>query len=89
MKKQLKLNLINGLFDASDMTDVILSMIDKKIEFNELTSFRNFVKFNKKDLNLQQRIEDLKQTRTKFLEFAKNNQDAKFKIQSEININTV
>ena len=89
MKNQIKLNLIDGLFDATDMTDVILSMIDKKIEFNELISFRNFVKFNKKDLNLRQRIEDLKQTRTKFLEFAKNNHYAKFKIQSEININTV
>ena len=40
--------------------EIILTMIDKKIEFNEMSSFRNLVTNNNKDLNLEARIQALK-----------------------------
>jgi hypothetical protein len=60
MKKELKLKLIEGIFDQSDTNEIILSMIEKKIQFHEINSFRNFVKHNKKDAKLQKRIDALK-----------------------------
>ena len=89
MKKELTLKLIDGVFDNSDTTDIILSMIDKKIEFNEMYSFRNLVKFNKKDMNLQSRIDELKKARMSFVEYVNLNKNASFKLESEINIKII
>lgn len=86
MNKELKLKLIDGIFGQSDTNDIILSMIDKKIEFNELNSFRDLVKLNKKDVDLQNRIDELKKERQLFIEFIQLNKHQQFKIQSEINI---
>lgn len=89
MKKELTLKLIDGVFDNSDTTDIILSMIDKEIEFNEMYSFRNLVKFNKKDVNLQSRIDELKKARMSFVEYVNLNKNASFKLESEINIKII
>ena len=89
MKKELTLKLIDGVFDKSDTTDIILSMIDKKIEFNEMNSFRNLVKFNKKDMNLQSRIDELKKARMSFVEYINLNKNENFNLESEINIKII
>lgn len=86
MKKELTLTLMDGLFDNEDTTDIILSMIDKKIEFDELNSFRNLIKYNKKDEGLEKRIYELRKARLTFLEFMHNNRKEKFKLASEITI---
>jgi len=86
MNDELKLSLINGVFEHLDTKEIILSMLDKKIEFHELNSFRNLVKLNKKDLNLEKRINELKKARILFVEFINSNKDKNFKIDSEIMI---
>lgn len=89
MKKELKLCLIDGIFNANDISEIVLSLIEKKIEFNELNSFRNTVKFNKKDEQLEKRIEALKNARKSFLAFTKENEKASFKIASDIIIQAI
>lgn len=86
MKKPLKLKLIDGVFDQLEINDIILSMIDKKIQFHELNSFRNLVKHNKKDEVLLNRIAELKKERQTFIEYINTNINHKFKINSEIKI---
>jgi hypothetical protein len=89
MNNELKISLINGFFDHEDATEIILSMLDKKIEYHELNSFRNLVKLNLKDLNLEKRIDELKKTKSLFIEFINSNKDKNFKIDSEIMIKIV
>ena len=36
MKKEHSLTLIDGIFDNADTIEIILSLIDKKIKFNEI-----------------------------------------------------
>lgn len=84
MKKDIK--LIEGTFKESEALDIILSMINKKIEFHELNSFSNLVKLNKQDDQLQKRIEVLNEERQNFIKFIELNKNREFKITSEINI---
>jgi hypothetical protein len=89
MKKEFETSLINGVFDKTDSTDIILSMLNKKIEYHELKSFSNLVKFNEKDFYLEDRIDELKKARQLFIEFINSNEDKSFKIQSEIKITVI
>jgi hypothetical protein len=89
MKKELKLKLIEGIFDQSDTNEIILSMIEKKIQFHELNSFRNFVKHNKKDTKLQKRIDALKKERKLFIAFIKSKKNQNYKVHSEISIQLI
>mgnify|MGYP000455694907 CR=1 FL=1 len=63
MKKEFETSLINGVFDNKDTADILLSMLNKKIEYHELRSFSNLIKFNEKDISMEDRIEELKKAR--------------------------
>jgi hypothetical protein len=89
MKNALKMKLIDGIFELSEMNEIILTMIDKKIQFHELNSFRNLVQHNQKDVKQQDRIEELKKERQLFIEYINSNINENFKINSEIKIQTL
>jgi len=86
MKKELVITLINGVFDSLDATEIVLSMINKKIEYHELNSFSNLIKFNEKDVHLEDRIDALKKDRDLFIAYINSNKDKTFKIQSDIKV---
>jgi hypothetical protein len=86
MKNEFETILIDGVFDNTDTTDIILSMLNKKIEYHELKSFSNLIKFNEKDVHLENRIVALKKSRQLLIEFINSNKDSVFKIQSEIKV---
>lgn len=89
MKNALKMKLIDGVFELSEMNEIILTMIDKKIQFHELNSFRKLVQHNEKDEKQQDRIEELKKERQLFIEYINSNINENFKINSEIKIQTL
>ena len=89
MKKEHSLTLINGIFDNADTIEIILSLIDKKIKFNEINSFRNLIKSKEQDKNLEKRIEELKKARVSFLEYMHFHKKDSFKIDSIINIKSL
>ena len=86
MKQVQVVKLIDGVFDASSAKEIILTMIDKKIEFNQLNSFRNQVTHNVKDSKLEARIKDLKSAKQGIIDFLNNENAKNFKISAEINI---
>ncbi|MEI8141914.1 MAG: hypothetical protein WCG90_03500 [Chitinophagia bacterium] len=86
MKNELVIALINGVFDSLDATEIVLSMINKKIEYHELNSFSNLIKFNEKDVHLEDRIDALKKDRDLFIAYINSNKDKTFKIQSDIKV---
>jgi hypothetical protein len=86
MKKEFETSLINGVFDNKDTADIILSMLNKKIEYHELKSFSNLIKFNENDIHLEERIVALKKARQLFLEYLNSNRNSVFEIQSEIKV---
>jgi hypothetical protein len=86
MKNEFETILIDGVFGNTDTTDIILSMLNKKIEYHELKSFSNLIKFNEKDVHLENRIVALKKSRQLLIEFINSNKDSVFKIQSEIKV---
>jgi hypothetical protein len=89
MKEEFEIKLINGVFDNTDTTEIILSMLNKKIEYHELIHFSKLIKYNEKDLQLENRIEALKKARQSFIEFLSLNKDSVFKIQSDIKIDVL
>lgn len=86
MKNSITIKLIDGIFDQLTAKEIILTMINKKIEFLELNSFSDLVKYNQKDEQLEARIEELKKERLNYLQFIQKNKENQFKIASEINI---
>jgi|DEB19_MinimDraft_3_1074340.scaffolds.fasta_scaffold31070_3 hypothetical protein len=86
MKEIYDITLIDGLFEETNAKEIILTMIDKKIEFNEMSSFRNLVTNNNKDLNLEARIQALKLAKQELIHFLKNDNNKKFKISAKIKI---
>ena len=84
MKKEFETSLINGVFDNKDTADIILSMLNKKIEYHELRSFSNLIKFNEKDIYVEDR-----KARQLLIEFINSNRDSAFEIQSELKVKVI
>jgi hypothetical protein len=86
-----KFKLIEGVFNAKDAREVLLTLIDKKIKFHELKSFSSEIKFGKADEESLQRVNDLTQTRQEIIKYlrSKINDELAFNIKSFIEINEV
>lgn len=89
IKNEHTLTLIDGVFNKADTVEIILSLIDKKLKFNELNSFRNLIKSKEKDQDIQKRIDELRKARVLFLEYVQLHKNENFKIDSDIKIKTV
>ena len=75
--------LVNGEFSAQEAQKVIMSLINSKINYHNLVSFSDFVRFNTKAEKSKTRVDELIKTRDDLLELLKkadqNNQNLKIK----------
>lgn len=67
MKTDEKHMLIKGKFSARDAKEVLLSLINYKINFHELKNFSTEERFGKKDKRSVERIKDLREMKTRVL----------------------
>lgn len=86
MKNKQIIKLIDGVFDQENAREIILTMIDKKIEFNEMNLFSKLVKENVKDTALEKRTEALKQAKQQIIAYFNPSNLQAFKILAEIQI---
>lgn len=64
----LQINLIDGDFSAEDAREILIDLINKKIQFHSLKSHEKWEKSGTIDLNGQKRIKELEQARANILE---------------------
>jgi hypothetical protein len=86
MKHKQIIKLIDGVFDQENAKEIILTMIDKKIEFNEMNSFSKLVKQNITDSKLERRTKELKHAKQAIIEYFNAIKSAEFKLLAEIQI---
>jgi hypothetical protein len=78
--------LIDGNFDLASAKEIILTMIDKKIEYHEMNSFRTLVTSNLNNAHIDSKINDLKLTKQRFIDYLSAAPTEQFKISAAINI---
>jgi hypothetical protein len=59
----MEFDLIKGEFSVEDAREILLHMIQKKIEFHEMKIFSNDVRFGKSDDDSINRIEQLRKSK--------------------------
>ena len=89
MDNKIEIKLIDGIFNEENAKEIILTMINKKIEFNEIKGLGNLVKRNEEDNHLEQRIKELKMQRQNIINHFNNNNNESFEIQAVIRINPI
>lgn len=80
------IKLIDGVFDKESAKEIILTMIDKKIEFNEMHSFRNLINNNQRDSDIEDRIKSLKKAKLGIIEYLNSATLSDVKIDAIIKI---
>ena len=80
------IKLIDGVFDKESAKEIILTMIDKKIEFNEMHSFRNLINNNQRDSDIENRIKSLKKAKLGIIEYLNSATLSDVKIDAIIKI---
>jgi len=70
MEKLKKIVLVDGQFSSREMSDILIDMIMKKIQFHELRNLQNFEILGKMNDTSVKRIEELKKIKAQVLSFA-------------------
>jgi hypothetical protein len=88
MKKDDKHVLISGIFSAADAKEVLLHLINHKINFHGMKNFSAEERFGKKDTHSQQRTAELKVTRENIIRLIEKAaaENKQLKIDSSIKI---
>lgn len=88
MKNSEEVILIKGEFTADDAKDVLLNLINFKINFHQMKNFGLHERTGKKDEQSLKRIEELKESKQQILSIVDEAKaaSAKLKIDSTINI---
>ena len=88
MKQLYAIDLINSYFSKEEATELILSLINYKIDYHNREDFSNHIRFNNNIEHSNIRVEELNQTIIAFKKFIKEHTDnpTKFKIKSFISI---
>lgn len=83
-----QINLIDGDFSANDAREIMIDLINKKIQFHSLKSHEIWEKSGAIDLNGQKRIKELEQARAKVLDLTNSDMpnEKRFTIHSFIHI---
>lgn len=83
--------LIDGEFSPDDAKKVLLSILNSKINFHNLLSFSNHIRFNNDINTSKNRIEELNNTKTAILELIEKatKENLTFKIKSNISIELI
>jgi hypothetical protein len=84
----LRINLIDGAFTPEEAREIVIDLINKKIQFHSVKSHENWAKNGKVDTFSDIRIKELEQARNSVLELTKSehSQEIKMKINSFIEI---
>ncbi len=82
------LKLIQGEFTPENAREILLTLIDSKVQFHQLKSFSSEIKFGFKDQHSLDRITDLKQMKIEILKIIElaDFQQKNLSIESVINI---
>jgi hypothetical protein len=67
MEKQYKFKLIKGDFSIDEAKKMVMSLISSKINFHNLNSFSDYVRFNRDPKKVEKRIAELTTTREEIL----------------------
>ncbi|MBP6090860.1 MAG: hypothetical protein KA521_06360 [Crocinitomicaceae bacterium] len=89
MKKQQNIELINGAFSASLAHEIIIDLINKKIQFHKLKLHENWEKNTIDETSSLKRITELEAARSAFLEFISIHSNDTFNVQSNITIESI
>ncbi len=83
--------LISGEFSTNEAKEVLLNLIDSKMQFHTLKNFSSEERFGKKDLSSIKRLAELKELRAEILRLLINNEGGDFiyKISSTIKIEMI
>ncbi|MGB6037138.1 MAG: hypothetical protein WBG42_12775 [Cryomorphaceae bacterium] len=68
-------DLIKGDFTPEEALEILIYLIDKKINFHELKTFSNEIRFGKVDQKSKTRSEELKQSKASMKEFIRSAQE--------------
>jgi hypothetical protein len=84
----LTINLIDGEFSPEDAKEILIDLINKKIQFHSLKSHENWERFGQVDDFAHSRIKSLESAREKIIDMSKFTfpNDFKLKIKSAIEI---
>lgn len=83
--------LIEGVFTPEEAKEVLLNLIEYKIQFHHRKNFSSEIKSGQQDEHSLRRMEELKKTKQKIQEMlnSKDNEDVHLSITSLITINTL
>ncbi len=84
--KQQQFNLIDGIFDSEEAKEILLCLIDSKIQFHNNRIFSHEIRFGTKNNDSVNRIEELKETKKQILQMIEG---GNFSINSQINIESI
>lgn len=88
MNNQDQLKLISGIFSTEDATDILLHLIDKKINYHSCRIFSMSEKFGIDDEHSRRRIAELKSTRAQIQQILETSRltGKHLKIEADIRI---
>lgn len=88
MENEYHYKLIEGDFSAEEAKKMLMSLISSKINFHNLNSFSDYVRFNRDPKKLENRIVELTNTREDILKLMEEaeKKGTKLKIKSNISI---
>lgn len=89
MKKIQKIELINGVFSADLANEIIIDLLNKKIQFHTLKLHENWEKNSNDATNSKIRIKELEDSRSVLQQLLANNQQSTFSVQSSITIELI
>lgn len=80
--------LINGIFQPTEAKKILMDLINTKINYHNLDSFSNHIRFNTDISSSKNRIDELKKTSESIKELIElaQKQNMKLKLNSEISI---
>lgn len=86
MKKVYEIDLINSLFSKEEATELILGLIDYKIDVHSRKNFSSQVKFGQEDEDSKYRLEKLNASRAAIKELLDDANSSHFKLAAELKI---
>ena len=86
MKHIYSVDLINSYFSKQEATELILSLINYKIDLHSNKLFSNQVKYGVEDEESKYRLDLLSISRDQIKEFLNNSEDTHFKLTADIKI---
>lgn len=80
MENKKSIKLIEGEFNVSDAKEILVNLIQSKIQFHEKKEFSSLIRFGLKDSNSVKRIANLKKEMLELREFIQDLNEKKHKL---------